>query len=320
MVQPRSPSELERMTFEMAARSDRTSTLPTLRRVARRVEHWCVAKPYSHIGISLAFDPNGSMVRLKPILDEIVILRDHTCNYRPTGESTKFVKHLWIEVIPNSDPTRAYDYISQCPNIQNLAMWSATPKAFSVITSAIFSPLRDPSSPPLTQLRIELKKFFAGFADSNGEIDFRHPILANVVTLEIVEDWSSPSDWKVGNNFGCMKKLRHLSFICEVCVEVVQNLLKYCENLEILAIWSGGDPDWWNKQLLKTQRVRHTGGDDVAPQEEDEPEDRVMVDVAAYDGMEEWRKGAEVGQGLWVRWCLAILEQRRAGRKILKDG
>ncbi|KAF8643451.1 hypothetical protein AX16_009007 [Volvariella volvacea WC 439] len=252
--QPRLPPELERIIFELAARSRKSAALPVLMLVARRVRDWL--RPMLFEVVALSSDRYQTICRWPPY---------------PTAQETHYVKRLLIHyggyqrphLNTLVDPPDFKTFVSHCPNLQDFAIWRHAPDhLLDQLTAVLHSPHRTVAPPGfgLFRLSLYLKQLFP------DRVDFKHEVFRDVTHLEVL-DGGSAITWEEGNNYGCLPRLKYLAFtnvtILPGRTEIVTRCLEECKALKVLILVGVVDSDAVSRQLLLLRRSRsdHEEGD-----------------------------------------------------------
>ncbi|KAF8650733.1 hypothetical protein AX16_005106 [Volvariella volvacea WC 439] len=306
--QPRLPPELEHVIFRMAALG-RRCRLPVLMRVARRVRHW-----------------------LEPLLFEIVVLPDSDsacyfdngttklyCDLRryPSGPQKLHVKSLMVEDLRGEFGPSWAEFVPKCYNLQNVALWyHHTPRNANVLadlTMIVRSPSRTVCG-GLRRLSAMLAHLFPG-----GEVDFNHEVLRDLTHLQVLDHLGTNclKEWREGNNFGCLRKLRYLYFEAYFPVETVKRCLESCEALELVAVHEAwgmymGPPEAGPKNGIPEMRRKVRPDGTV----EEVREDRVVMLRMLPAGMwiTDWIKDAAGEDCMWTEAERAIEMYREKTR------
>ncbi|KAF8652786.1 hypothetical protein AX16_004178 [Volvariella volvacea WC 439] len=307
-TEPRLPPELERVTFEMAARSCRTKSLPTLMLVARRVWYW-----------------------LRPILFETVVITTDRSSIPldrwppyPTGPETHHVNRLLIYHGKYIEPPEGrlndmpdhQGFISQCPNLQDVGIWCDAPKGTcSRLTGALRSPHRTVTPPRsgLLRLSVDLRDLFP-----DRPIDFTHEIFRDLTHLEVLDSAHSIT-WEEGNNYSCLHKLMHLAFIDSPCFDVIRRCLRECKELQVLILSGLGDADEdLDCDLIIALSRAHIKEDvDTGVDRQGDAEARelrgyrivINPNWSPRHMAETWAEGGDGGDLMWT-YCEGIVKER----------
>ncbi|KAF8643541.1 hypothetical protein AX16_008975 [Volvariella volvacea WC 439] len=261
--------------------------------------------------------------RVDPILYEIGLLpgtsesrfhfsdpetRSYYYDYRryPSGSQARHIRHLLME-----SRTRSEECLSQCHNLQNLALCGdLSSNLLSKILLAIQSPRRTVAPGGLLRLSVYLKRFL-----TEGRANFNHTILKDITHLNVLGE---PVEWQEGNNYACMKNLRYLSFMVRTpeLPQIVSNCLDECDNLELIFVYAIFSPeaDSFTKRLEEIRK--ETGRNKGATHLKD---DRVVVfllqdvfsDIDNWIG--NWIRGATGGYDLWTKAARIVENRRRKG-------
>ncbi|KAF8650068.1 hypothetical protein AX16_005432 [Volvariella volvacea WC 439] len=177
----------------------------------------------------------------------------------PSPPEIAYVKSLVVE--RGARPTTLQEYLPNCYNLEELTVLDRgvlSQDTLPLIESLLQSPLRRTSWSSLHTLKASLRVLFQGHfiqdEGGNTHIDFTHPVIKNLRRLGLLYDkeWSNPSSWVDGNNFGCLSSLRYLRFDEAVCFEVIINILRECNSLELVVfeVNTGG----WYERLPRTKK------------------------------------------------------------------
>ncbi|KAF8664591.1 hypothetical protein AX16_000723 [Volvariella volvacea WC 439] len=285
-VEPRLPPELERIIFELAARSSRKRVAPVLMLVARRVREW-----------------------LEPLQHEIVVRYFDGEGRKPTGASIHHIRHILFATTVTTLETKTY--LSQCHNVYNLALWShVDADSLAVLTAVLRSPHRRSTTPPFRRLSTSLSDLFS------QNVDFHHAIFRHITHLDVVDRWDA---WEKDNNFACLPALTHLAFNSESPITIIANCLSRCPKLELLVILGVRHVDELKAQIppFRTKNVfdKKTGA--MVTVRTDVPEDRVVMNLPEGPGgwIGDWVRSAECGDDFWSRGE-EIVKRRRRNRAV----
>ncbi|TFK65211.1 hypothetical protein BDN72DRAFT_207567 [Pluteus cervinus] len=252
----RFPLELERIIFLMALQN-RLSDAPNLFSVARRVHDWLVPKAF-----------------------EVVVLQ-HRQSY-PIGFTKdkfqrygKHVRHLLISSIPVGFDSASV-YISFCPHVQNLALWTGhNPTEIEAIIKL-----------PLTHLSVNI--------DRMGPLSPPLLHLFSMIThLDVVGSFFS---WDECASLIHFPILTHLAIFRGSLPAIVPLILEQLPQIQVL-IWRGNSPD----EKLKESEFPESSSFD----------DERLVCIECED-CEDWLNGARGGQDMW-RFAESLVESRREG-------
>ncbi|KAF8649081.1 hypothetical protein AX16_006028 [Volvariella volvacea WC 439] len=310
LTEPRLPQELERIIFEIAARSDRNRTLPVLVRVARRVREWLQAILYDTVVLLNADFYEGSK---SPF---------HHPPRFPSGAQILYVRNLLVSHMDNpvdSEPDWK-ELLPKCHNLEDLAIWSlnSTPDADTLPTliSAIQSPLRTVTSHGLLRLSITLSDLFP-----DGPVDFSHEIFRDLTHLEVLSFPRGCEHWEEGNNLACLQNLRYFCVAyydslnahpSTVPMEILKRCLEECRALDVLVLPT--DRPWVAKLTDGCRRI--VAFDGTA---QEVPEDRVVVYRGLFipnDGWSEaWYRDAVCGDYIWSQ-SEKVIQRRRQKREL----
>ncbi|KAF8661651.1 hypothetical protein AX16_001292 [Volvariella volvacea WC 439] len=299
-VEPRLPQDLERTIFEMAALSDRRKLLPVLIQVAHRVRNW-----------------------LEPLLDEIVVLQAdslHNCPssifpnrrpYYPQSSRRLHVKHvLGFGGVPHASEPDWLSFLQGCYNLQSLAVWrDIIPETLSCLVSIIHSPLRTVSPSGLLRLSASLHQLFGP-----EHVNFNHEVLKDITHLEMLDYSAQLAQWIPGNNPGCLKQLRYLSFASlgttgPFPLQYLNKCLEECEALEMIILSGSRENERNADKLAKTRKMRKAEGTSIVV-----AEDRVVVVAELYTlrgWYEDWYAGVEGNDDIWSKGERILRERRR---------
>ncbi|KAF8661634.1 hypothetical protein AX16_001276 [Volvariella volvacea WC 439] len=242
-VAPRLPQGLERVIFELAARNSKKREIPTLMLVARRVHTWLQPVLFETLDLSADREKNP----LNPSIPY------------PTSHQMHYVRSLFISPgfkLATDEQKLRYrpDFrtvVSQCPNLQNFAILYGSPSnLLSQLVQVMHSPYRTVSPPGTGLLRLVMS-LYQLFPE--GKVDFGHEVLKDVFHLEVMDEDKINYDWKRGNGYSCMKKLRYL--VLEACrIDVVRLCLEECPELKVLTVQNPTHTFEEYEELLETTR------------------------------------------------------------------
>ncbi|KAJ7615960.1 hypothetical protein FB45DRAFT_1035133 [Roridomyces roridus] len=213
-LEPRVPPELERLIFEMAARTHPSSMLDLLL-VARRVKEWL--QPLSH---SVVFCPTQYL--------EQEDLHKKTCGYPHVYISRSAppelppdlrssARHLWLI---NASPEHTTLALS-CPLLE-----SAGPHAKQLLAL--------PNPPPLKRLACNLRRLF-------DPVDFTHPIFAHLTHLDMWDfRFGREVDW---SGLASIPNLTHLAFSAIQFLPLLPKVLHTCASLRVLLMLVAPHPE-----------------------------------------------------------------------------
>ncbi|KAF8649028.1 hypothetical protein AX16_006069 [Volvariella volvacea WC 439] len=237
---------------------------------------------------------------LRPLLFEIVALSsDQTSrpliNYPrfPIGPETHYIKRLLMH----------YGY-------------DGTSRRDQRLTTAINSPHRTVAPPGLGLLRMSL---YLSYLFPSGEIDFRHEIFRDLTHWEIL-DAGDTIQWEDGNNFGCLPKLRYLSFVeAPMRIDIIQKCLEECRGLRVLildGVENGAETYHRLVALTRTNHDQVEGSMEIlAIGESDRSKGlrghRIVINPVVGSGgsAENWVAGGNEGDVLWA-YADAIVQER----------
>ncbi|KAF8650064.1 hypothetical protein AX16_005428 [Volvariella volvacea WC 439] len=265
-------------------------------------------------------------IRVEPLYYTHGIIRWNNEDPYPPLSKAPHVKSL--TVLTGTITASLHNYLPHCHSLEELTLWehtnAVTPETVPILESLFKSPLRRSPWTGFHTLTASLRALFRHhlIQDKNGNmhIDFTNPIIKGLRHLRLLRDteWIKPSSWVEGNSFGCLAFLRYVQFDEIVCAEVVVNILRECENLELIVF--GVTRSGWQDVLPRTRPVKKRrswfgpGGDVGSRDGEDEdvgggghePEHRVvMVPRNQTWGYCTWH---------WNSLATNILEKRRSGK------
>ncbi|KAF8649076.1 hypothetical protein AX16_006023 [Volvariella volvacea WC 439] len=313
LVEPRLPQELERIIFELAARTDNNKSLPALLRVARRVRDW-----------------------LQGIIYETIVLKDsdfykrsksslHHPSRFPSGTQLLYLRKLLVSHMDNAAESEPnwWELLSQCHNIQDLAIWSMSPPpaddTLSTLSSLLISPLRSVTPHGLRRLSMSLVHLFYSCQTS-----FNHEVFKDITHLEVL-DFPKGCEWKEGNNLACLQNLQYFSIGTVDYIGLhagplsptgfLRKCLKECKALDLLILseaakWEGVE------ELLKDFRWVVASDGTV----EETPGDRLVIYYlpgisGAWSRV--WYRDTIGEDGMWGQ-SKKIVERRRWKRGLKK--
>ncbi|KAF8647507.1 hypothetical protein AX16_006663 [Volvariella volvacea WC 439] len=298
--EPRLPQELERVIFEIVARSDRDGMIPVLfwsLVVLKPIIYDTLVSPCTRLYNNSL--PRVSILRSKPPYLQASFSRPHLLyvkNFLILSNATdrRGLEPSWEDVLP------------QCHNLQDLALWTKVkPNTLSILSANELVPPDSGSegiSPPEDLTRLEL----------------------------LQGDWDELENlWVEGLKAGCVPNLRYLwIWVGNLrSTEGLRSLLEERGSLEVL-ILSGNGRVATSEQVheMSQARRRIVRRDGTV---EEVPEDRVVVYDAPFNSFAEWMRawyesaiqGASrsvVGYDMWHRSERIV--QRRRWRRELEGG
>ncbi|KAJ6544519.1 hypothetical protein B0H19DRAFT_1267780 [Mycena capillaripes] len=193
---PRLPPELECMIFEMAARA-RTSGIPNLILVARRVKHWVEPLLYRVLFLPMHWAADPEEMHDVPAIPVEILM--NAIADKPPSFFSSAVTHILVDYDRERLPESTVNtIIAACPQVTNLFDRSA-----SSVGAGVLEGLQC-----LHRLVIDTDEV------GNILLNFRAPVLRNVTHLELLDEWGDPDDPELGTRLSeSLRLIPHLSHV-----------------------------------------------------------------------------------------------------------
>jgi len=249
-----------------------------------------VVSPSWLINDNVPFQSGPTVIRLKPLIFRVF---NQTVNPKfPDFE--RFSDSLKIEdvgrfaqrLILHSSTTHTSttqeleDFLSHCPNLQDLAIWLRPIKFLLPILE-----------------KLPLKRLSADFANLVHD-DYLSSTFSNITHLDVVRFYGCT--WKEWEVLSELPQLSHLIVGFLVDLDVLSNLLRYAAHLQVL-IFMPGQEGVMERFDDDQHKICHIDNDRL-----------VLLYSPQYPGLvEDWVKGGESGLDNWTFCKLISLARKR---------